>query len=185
MKGDAEDMAARLRLTLPGGWVGDQAPLLDAVLKGLGTAWARMYDLLEQVKLQSRLVTVTGRFLDLACVDFFGLRIRRRAGEEDEALRARLQRAMRREHGTRKALIEAAAEAGFEASVFEPARVSDTGAYGVAAGLAWGAAGGWGSLAMPLECLVELRAVAPVEEPAPLLVETLPAGATAWVRFTR
>lgn len=182
MRGDQGDMAGRLRLTLPAGWAADRAPLLDALLGGLGAAWASMYELLRQVRLQSRLATVTGRFLDMACQDFFGGRFGRRAGEVDGQLRARLLRAMRREHGTRAALIAAASEAGYAAVVFEPARPADTGAYGVAAGLAWGLAGGWGSLSMPLESLVTVRAVAPVAEIGPALVETLPAGGVAWAR---
>ena len=36
--------------------------------------------------------------------------------------------------------------------VFEPSRPADTGAYGTAAG--YGAAGGWGSLALPFQCFV-------------------------------
>lgn len=185
MKGDASDFAARLRLTLPEGWAAGDAPLLHALLNGLGAAWASMYELLQRVRLQSRVATVTGRFLDMACGDFFGGRFRRRAGEDDDALRGRLQRAMRRERGTRAAVIAAAEEAGFSVVVFEPARPSDTGAYSVPAGLAWNVAGGWGSLAMPLQCLVVAEEVAAVEELGPAVAEALPAGGVAWVRFGR
>ena len=182
MKGDAADMTARLRLTLPEGWAADRAPLLDAVLRGLGVGWAAMFELLREVKVQSRLATVTGRFLDLACTDFFGGRFGRRSGEVDEALRARFVRELRKDRGTRAALITAASEAGYSATVFEPARPADTGAYGVSTGLAWGVAGGWGSLEMPLECLVTVRAVAPLEEIGGALTTMLPAGGAAWIR---
>jgi hypothetical protein len=109
MKGDQADMAARLRLTLPGGWFGDDAAVLAGLLQGLGAAWAAAYSLLGGVRLQSRLATAAGQFLDLACTDYFGLRLARRGGEGDDALRARLMRAMRRERGTRAGLIAAAA----------------------------------------------------------------------------
>ncbi len=182
MKGDEADMAARLRLTLPEGWFSDEAPLRDGLLSGLGASWAGLHSLLGEVRRLARLATVSGRFLDLACVDFFGVRLGRRAGEGDSALRARLQGAMRRSRGTRAALIEAARDAGYDAAVFEAARPADTGAYGVAAGLAWGFAGGWGSLDMPLECLVTVEARAPVAPIGPALAEAMPAGGAAWVR---
>lgn len=182
MKGDTADMAARLRLTLPQGWFSDEASLLGAVTTGLGAAWAGLYSLLRAVRVQARLLTVSGEFLDLACRDFFGGRLARRSGEGDDALRGRLLQAMRRERATRAALIAAAAEAGYSARVFEPARPADTGAYGVPGALAWGMAGGWGSLQMPLECLVTVTAVAPVADVGPALAEALPAGGVAWVR---
>ncbi len=90
---------------------------------------------------------------------------------------------MRRDRGTRSALVEAAAEAGYAAEAFEPAQPRDTGVYNVAGGLAWGVAGGWGSLSMPLECLVVVRSVAPVEAIGPALADALPAGGAAWVRL--
>ena len=175
-------MAGRLRLTLPEGWFADDAPLLAGLFAGLGAAWAGLYSLLAQVRVQSRLATVTEGFLDLASVDFFGGRLSRRAGEVDAALRGRLLAAMRRERGTRQGVIDAAAAAGYSAVVFEPARPLDTGAYGVAAGLAWGVAGGWGSLTMPLESFVTVRAVAAVDDPGSAIAEALPAGGVAWVR---
>lgn len=182
MKGDQTDVVSRLRLTLPEGWFEDDGPVVGGLLAGLGSAWAGLYGLLGVVRLQSRLATAVEQFLDLACLDYFGGRLPRRAGETDATLRARLSRAMRRERGTRAGLIAAAAEAGYSAVVFEAARPRDTGAYNTPGGLAWGVAGGWGSLAMPLECLVTVTAVAPVTDVRPELVAALPAGGVAWVR---
>ena len=182
MRGDQDDFAARLRLTLPDGWFADVAPVLDGLLAGLGSAWAALYGLLQTVRVQSRLATVTGQFLDLACVDYFGGRLPRRAGEADAALRARLFVARRRERGTRGGLISAAAAAGYSAVVFEPSRPADTGAYNTAGQLAWGVSGGYGSLQMPLESLVVLHAVAPVDDVDTEIINALPAGGIAWVR---
>ena len=182
MKGDTADFVARLRLTLPSGWFADDASLLHGLFSGMGASWAGLYSLLGQVKLQSRVATATGQFLDLVCTDFFGGRLSRWGGETDPGLRARVARWMRRERGTRAGLIAAAAEAGYVAHVFEPARPADTGAYNTAAGLAWGLSGGWGSLAMPLECLVTVTPVAPVDAIGPALAAALPAGGVAWVR---
>ena len=180
-------MAARLRLTLPGGWFADGrpeegAPVAGGLLSALAAAWAGLFALLAAVKLQSRLATVSGQFLDIACSDYFGRRLLRRSGEGDAGLRARLTRAMRRDRATRAAIVDAAAEAGYSAVVFEPARPADTGAYSTAGGLAWGVAGGWGSLAMPLECLVTVTAVAPVADAGAEIASTLPAGGVAWLR---
>ena len=43
MTGDAADMAARLRAALPARWFGDVAPVLDAVLAGIGAIWAALH----------------------------------------------------------------------------------------------------------------------------------------------
>ena len=184
MKGDQSDFADRIRLTLPDGWFGDVAPVRDGLLEGLGSVWAWLYRLLQTVRLQTRLASTTGQFLDLACVDYFGARLARRAAEGDDALRSRLQSAMRRERGTRAGLISAVAAAGYTASVFEAARPADTGAYNTAGQLAWNTSGAYGSLQMPLECLVVLRPIAPVADVDDEIVGALPAGGVAWVRQT-
>lgn len=168
---------------MPAGWFADDAPVLSGLLAGLGDAWGRSFSLLGAVRLQARLATTTGQFLDLAGVDFFGRRIVRREGEGDASLRSRLAARMVRQRGTRAGLIAAAADAGFSASVFEPARPADTGAYGIAGGLAWGIAGGWGSLSMPLTCFVVASAVAPVGDPGAEMAAAMPAGGVAWMRF--
>lgn len=182
MKGDEADIVSRLRATLPQGWFADDAPLRDGLLAGLGAGWASLHALLAEVRRQSRLLTVSGRLLDLACRDFFGERLGRRNGEADAELRARLRRALLRSRGTRAALVSAAEEAGYSARVFEPAQPRDTGAYGVPQSLAWGVAGGWGSLEMPLECLVTVTGVSPADPIGPALAEAMPAGGAAWVR---
>ena len=182
MRGDQSDFAARLRLTLPAGWFGDVAPVLDGLLAGIASAWALLYSLLQTVRVQSRLSTVTDQFLDLACADFFGGRLARRVSESDTALRVRLSAAMRRERGTRAGVIAAATEAGYSMTVFEPARPADTGAYSTPGVLAWNVSGGYGSLQMPLECLAVVVAVAPTDDVNGAISEALPAGGVAWVR---
>ncbi len=183
MRGDAADMVRRLRLTLPDGWFADEAPVLRGVLAGFGSAWAWAYRLLDEVRLQTRLATASGRGLDVACRDFFGERLRRRAGELDRLLRQRLQMAMLRERGTRAGVIEAAAAVGWSVRVFEPAQPQDTGAWGVAGG--WCVAGGWGSLAMPLESFMTARPIGALQEPiGPEVAGAAPAGGVVWLRVT-
>lgn len=185
MIGDAEDMRQRLRLTLPGRWFGDSAPVLDGLLAGFSDAWAGLYDLLQFVRLQSRIRSATSGFLDLAAQDFFGSGLARRPQEADDSFRSRLQRAMHRQRGTRAALVDAAGEAGFSVKIFEAAQPADTGAYGVPSGLAWNVSGGWGSLEMPFECLVTAQ-----RGPAALddalwqgIASVMPAGGAGWVRI--
>ncbi len=191
--GGADDMRSRLRLALPGRWFADPAepsgsrgaPVLDGLLAGLGTAWAGLYALLGAVRLQSRRLTATGGFLDLSALDLFGGRLPRRPGETDDVFRARIGRALRRDRATRAGLLAAAAEAGAgPGGVFEPAPPRGPGGDG-GPGLAWGTAGGWGSLAMPLECLVTVqRGAAADADVQAALADALPAGGAAWVRFT-
>lgn len=220
---DAETPAgilARLRGVLPRRWFADPqapdtpsgAPVLDAVLLGLADSWVWLHQLLAQVRAQTRLATATGEFLDFAARDFLGPRLLRREGEADDAFRARLLRALRRSRATRPALVEALVElTGREPDVFEPARPADTGGYGEAGGLAWAAAGGWGSLSLPCQCFVTarrprgqgiallggygtagplaygtpamIRGQATDEEIFAAVADALPAGTTAWTRI--
>ena len=186
MTGDQIDMRHRLRLTLPARWFGDVAPILDGILLGFGSAWATLYQLLQFVIGQSRIKTATDVFLDMAAQDFLGDSLPRRPQEGDISYRTRLQAAMRRQQATRAAIVDAAYAAGYEVTIFEPAQPVNTGAYNVSSGLAWNVSGGWGSLAMPFECLVVAKPVgAPFENELWRNVsDAMPAGGAAWLRVT-
>ena len=158
--GDQRDIVLRLRAVLPARWFPDTAPgaasttpVLDAVLTGIASVWARVYALLSYVTLQARIGSATDMFLDMIGVDFFGSTMTRMPSESDRHFRARLQAAMFQPRGTRAALVQALVNlTGRTPVIFEPARPPDTRAWGVACG--WGVTGGWGSLAMPFQCLV-------------------------------
>lgn len=154
MTGDQADMTRRLGLTLPTRWFSDTAANLAALLNGLAAAWSALYALLAVVRAQTRLATASDQFLDLAAVDFFASRFSRRPGESDASFKPRLFWAMGRERVTRSALQEIAQQAGYSLTIFEAAQPGDTGAYNIAAKLAWNTSGGWGSLQMPFESLV-------------------------------
>ncbi len=175
------DFVARLRLALPGRWFADDAPVLDGLLVGLAASWAALFGLLDRVRLLSRLGTVTGAYLDLAGQDYFGARLLRRVGEGDEAYRGRISAALHRSRATRAAVVDAAAAAGAVVSVFEPAQPGDTGVYGGPL-IGWGVAGGWGSLEMPLECLLTVVANGSVADVGVAIAEAMPAGGAAWIR---
>lgn len=151
--GDPQDMAARLRALLPGRWFADAAPVRDALLAGLSASWAVLHGQTMFARLQTRIGTATGAWLDMISGDFFGRRLARRHVEADSAFRARLRAALLRPRATRAAMTETlTALTGRAPVIFEPARPADTGAWGVA--LSYGAAGGWGSLALPFQCFV-------------------------------
>jgi hypothetical protein len=154
MIGDSDDMAARMQAVLPARWFGDTAPLLQAVLQGLGTCWAAMYGLLQTVQAQARIATASGGFLDLISADFFGAALPRRNAEADGLFRTRISQELLRPRATRSALVLALTElTGRAPVVFEPARPSDTGGYNVG-GVGYGVAGGWGNLALPYQVFV-------------------------------
>lgn len=158
MIGDRQDMLARLKATLPAGWFADSTPVLDSVLQGLAWSWSWAYGALDYVRGQTRLATTTDVWLDVAARDLFGSRVSRR-GQGDAAFRAQIRREVLRERATRAAVVSVLIDlTGRQPVVFEPARPSDTGAWGQAgglvAGLAYGAAGGWGSLSLPYQAFI-------------------------------
>jgi hypothetical protein len=154
--GDVPDIVARLKAVLPARWFGDDTPVLDAVLAGLAAGWSTMYAQLQAARTQARVMTATGGFLDLIASDFFGPRLRRKPGQGDDALRTAIGLELRRERGTRAALAAALTDAtGNTPHIFEPLCPADTGAWNQAWG--YGTSGGWGSLALPFQCLVTIR----------------------------
>lgn len=159
MTGDHADFLKRLRIVLPRFWFADTTPVLDSVLTGLADAWTRVYGLLQYVKLQCRIGTATGAWLDIIAFDFFGSGFYRRTEESDDSYRSRIKEELFRERGTRNAVIAALTElTGRRPMVFEPAHAPDTGGYGTleggGGGVGYGAAGGWGSLELPFQCFI-------------------------------
>ncbi len=154
MATDVGDMIGRLRRVLPVRWFSDTAPLADAVLGGIGSAYVAVFDLIAAVKLQARTATATGVFLDMISADFFGDAFPRRLGESDSAFRQRVMAELLRPRGTRAALMAALTDlTGQPARIFEPMRPADTGSYSTG-GAGYGVAGGWGNLSLPYQCFV-------------------------------
>lgn len=154
MTGDASDMARRLRTVLPQGWFGDDTPVLDTLLQGLGAGLSAFYGLLEFVRAQTRIATAVGTFLDGVAADFFGAACVRWTTEPDSAFRVRIQQTLLRPRGTRSALATALTDlTGRAPAIFEPCRPADTGGYAVG-GVGYGVAGGWGNLSLPYQVFV-------------------------------
>lgn len=160
MIGDVEDMLRRLKAVLPTGWFPDTAPVLDNLLRGLGSGWSWTFGLLSYVRQQARVSTAEGIWLDVAANDYFGTRLRRRVAERDDLYRGRISRELVRERGTRSAVRSALMDlTGRAPAIFEPANTGDTGGYGSApdnrgGGIAYCRAGGWGSLSLPFQFFV-------------------------------
>lgn len=167
MNGDKADITRRLRAALPGGWFPvtgatdtvSATPVLDGLLTGLSEAWAWLYDMIRFVVLQSRIRTATGVWLDVIALDYFGLTLRRAVSETDIAFRRRILLNLLRDRATRAAVIGVLTDlTGRAPVVFEPSNTGDSGAWGDGSltwrGMAYGTAGGWGSLDLPFQAFI-------------------------------
>ena len=157
-----QDIVVRLKSLLPRQWFGDETPVLDAVLNALAAGWLSFFGLLSYFSQQSRMQTMTGRWLDMAAIDFSGRRMKRNATESDASFRSRLIWYLNQDRCTRAAIDAAIVEAtGISPDIFEPANPSDTGCYGqsMASGpgtIGYGVCGGWGSLTMPFQAFITI-----------------------------
>ncbi len=156
MVGDIADIVGRLVAALPGRWFGSSSPNLMGLLSSIGTSWVWLYDRITYVIQQTRLLTATEEWLDLISNDYFGAAMTRKSGEPDSSFRTRIQTALLAEAATRDA-VSAGLQSltGTMPTIFEPAKCSDTGGYGlIGGGMAYGSAGGWESLSLPLQCFI-------------------------------
>jgi hypothetical protein len=163
MTGSLADIVSRLWVVLPKRWFAERSPNLSAILQSLATPWAWLYQLITYVTSQTRVATATDTWLDLISYDFFGDVLLRKANESDFNYRARVKAALLREAVTRLA-VSAGLESlvGSQPLIFEPANCMDTGSYGMLSespatpgtGLAYGLAGGWGNLELPLQFFI-------------------------------
>lgn len=153
MIGDTDDMAGRIRSVIPAQWFADDAPNLQALLKGLGRAWSGLYKLLKRVQEQARIKTASGIFLDLASKDYLGSSLPRRIGEADESYRSRILVAVLQPRTTRQALVSALSLlTGKAPAIFEPFNATDTGGYNL--NLGYNTLGGYGCLTLPFQFFV-------------------------------
>ena len=215
MLGDSADFVWRMLCVLPRGWFAEPAPpttsFVQTLLSMFGYAWSQIFALVTQVQLLARLATVSGSFLDLAAVDFFGASLPRRPGESDSAFRVRFAQNLLRPRATRAALSLALTELTGQAPViFESVRPADTGGYSVG-GVGYGVAGGWGNLGLRHNSFVTVQrppgagiplfagygtggilfygdlsmVTTPVtdEDIYATIIGLLPVGQTAWVRI--
>ena len=163
MTGDLADIVFRLRSVLPKRWFAEQSPNLQAILGSLATPWVWLYGVIGYTIMQTRILTATDSWLDLISNDYFGDALTRKPNEADFSFRNRIQKALLQEAATRSA-VSTGLEGltGSPPVIFEPANCMDTGSYGglingqpmPATGMAYGVAGGWGNLELPLQVFV-------------------------------
>lgn len=171
MTGDLADIVSRISSVLPKRWFAEQSPNLGALLTSIASSWVWLYSLICYVISQTRLSTATDDWLGIIAIDYFGHRFNRKLNEPDFSYRSRIRAALLRDAATRTA-VTAGLEAltGTQPVIFEPGNCKDTGSYGsltggpsrLGTGMAYCEAGGWGSLALPLQFfLTATRAATP------------------------
>lgn len=137
--GSTADMVRRMRTMLPAAWfpmtspdaVSSATPVMDGLLSGSGWAWSYCHALIGYVIRQARIATATAGLLDMICSDFFGVLLKRRAGEADDAFRSRIQANLLIPRATRTAVSNALLTLlARPSTIFEPGRAADTGGYG-------------------------------------------------------
>jgi hypothetical protein len=166
--GSSADIVNRIKAVLPSQWFpvpqegsASPTPILDGVLTGLAWPWSQLYSLIQYVILQTRIATATGVLLDIIAQDFFGLNLTRNINEGDAAFSARIRAAILQPRATRPAMIQVLQLlTGNTPKIFVPANTGDTGAYTNGndqapwQGMAYGQAGGWGSLQLPFQVFI-------------------------------
>jgi hypothetical protein len=137
-------MLARIKRLLPSGWFGfDLTPILDSALEGPASALAFIYSIYAYAKLQTRILTASDGWLDLAASDFFGQQVVRAQNQSDTSFRANIIANLFRVRDTRAAVTAVlTAITGQVPLIVEPWRLADTGAWDVAMG--YDVAGYWG-----------------------------------------
>lgn len=155
--GDSTDILERVKKVIPRRWFAWIAPIFAAAFGGVSDQFAWGYAWIVYTRQQSRVATSTGIFLDIIAFDFLG-RFLGRKGAADGAFRAQIIATILKERVTRAGMANALGIlTGSAPDIFEPWNTLDTGAYGVPGTLAYGQAGGWGSMVLPGQVFIKVR----------------------------
>lgn len=152
--GSQEDILARLTRVMPR-WFGADGtyPAVQAALAGIAQAFATIYGLYAFAKLQTRIATMTGGWLELAAADFFDF-LSRFTGESDASYSRRIRLEVFRPRNTRQAIDRAIFDlTGLHPTIFESWRAADCGGYGTV-GLAYGMAGAYGCRTQTFDVII-------------------------------
>lgn len=142
MTGDQADIVARLKSILPSGWFPisgpnqtSPTPVLDGVLNGIANAGAWLYGLIAYARLQMRIQTSTGGWLDIAATDYFGTKVQRLDFESDAHYRIRILSGLPPVSSTRNAIASVVRKlTGYDPTFVELWVPGDCGAYGLLGG---------------------------------------------------
>ncbi len=133
------------------------SPVMRMVMAMAAVVGQWMHGLLLFVRLQTRIRTATGGFLDLIAWDFFGPRVRRRTGQTDDSFRRRIQVEMFRPRATRPAMASIVNDlTGYQPRIFEPSRPYDAGGIGIPSNIGIGVAGALGSTSYPGNVFIDV-----------------------------
>lgn len=171
------DIRQRIKSVIPASWFPPPTATLEpnfvALIEAFAGVASWVYGLIGFAKLQTRISTASGIFLDLMALDFFG-RGYGRGGQTDAAFSSGIKKEILRPRGTRPALVLAMSDlTGRTPIVFYPNLSSDTGGYGItrtASGgfvCGYGVSGRYGSALMPYQALV--NAFRPTESGVPFV----------------
>lgn len=151
--GDQNDVFSRLQSLLPVGWFQSDSSIVNALLQGYVWAAGFVYSLIAEARQQTRLLTMSGGWLDLFAWDFFGATLLRESGQSDSSFLNRIRANLFGPKGTRPGLISALTSlTGYAPAIIEPWSPADCGVYGALCG--YGVAGAYGSLALPYQGFV-------------------------------
>ena len=155
MTGDQNDIASRIERMIPP-WFGssDNSPAINALVQGMSYALAFVYSLYAWAKLQTRVATMSGGWLDLAAGDYFGDGLRRFGNETDASYSRRIRLEVFRDRNTRNGIDHAVYDlTGNHPTIYESFRPSGNACMGDV-GFAMGTAGLLGSSQAPFQVII-------------------------------
>lgn len=138
-------------------WFGSNTPVLDSILQGIAETDTFIHALKDFSKLQTRIQTATGFYLDYISKDFFGNKLPRHPGELDDQFRTRIFAYLIQERCTRLAFfVSIYFLTGQFPVLFEPWNPFDCGGYNVPQATGYDIAGRYGSASYPYQGFVDV-----------------------------
>lgn len=151
----SDDILERVKKLLPKRWFAWTAPNRDAIIGGLSDSAAFYKSFIDYARLQTRLATVTGIWLDIFSFDYLG-RYLYRNGAIDSAFRLIVQATILQERVTRAGMVSAISKlVGIPPQIIEPWNPNDCGGYGIR-NVGYGRAGAWGSIALQNQVFIKI-----------------------------
>lgn len=149
--GDQNDLVSRLNRVLPP-WFGSVFPRLASIVAGIASALSWFYSLYGYAKLQTRIATASGAFLDLIGQDYLGGKWPRHTGQTDVSYRNTLNVLIFAPKNTRGAIIHVLTGLTGVAPVMQEAQMASD-------GMAYSRTGGYSSgqnygTAMPFQVFI-------------------------------
>jgi hypothetical protein len=107
--GTTGDIQRRVKFLIPKRWFSFVAPIRDAIIGGLSDCTANLFSFIGYAKLQTRLATATGPWLDVFCYDYLR-RFLLRKGAIDDVFRKIIRATILQERVTRAGMTSAVSQ---------------------------------------------------------------------------